>query len=134
MLITPIPVEWSVPRKKIVQQGESFGDRLAKLREATGLSQRALGSQVGLSQRMVAYYEGRAALPPGHVLSALSDALGATVDELIGAKPIPVPRAHNQRLWRRFSQIEKLPVRDRKELFSVIDAYLERNRLIQRAS
>jgi transcriptional regulator with XRE-family HTH domain len=124
-----------VPRKKIVQpEGSHFGERLASLRKAAGLSQSAIGRQIGASQRMIAYYESRAALPPGHVLAALAAALGTTVDELMGNKPARTSKkASNQRLWRRFAQIEQLPLRDRKELFSVIDAYLERHRL-QRAS
>jgi transcriptional regulator with XRE-family HTH domain len=125
-----------VPRKKIVQpEANNFGERLATMRQAAGLSQRALGAQVSLSQRMIAYYEGRAALPPGYILAALAEVFGTSADELMGAKPARArsPHQRNQRLWRRFAQIEKLPVRDRKELFNVIDAYLERHQLVQRA-
>src|SRR3974390_189878 len=106
-------MERSVPRKKTVQpRDDSFGQRLIALRKAAGLSQRALGVQINLSQRMIAYYEGRDALPPGHVLSALAEVFSVSVDELVGAKPAgaQVPRKRNQRLWRRFAQIEKLPL------------------------
>jgi transcriptional regulator with XRE-family HTH domain len=127
---------FSVPRKKIVQhEGVHFGERLASLRKTAGLSQSEIGRQIGASQRMIAYYESRAPLPPGHVLAALAAALNTTVDELMGNKPArpSKKKPSNERLWRRFAQIEQLPLRDRKELFSVIDAYLERHRL-QRAS
>jgi transcriptional regulator with XRE-family HTH domain len=128
-----------VPRKKSVQPEHSFGDRLASLRQAAGLSQRQFAKQTGVTQRMIAYYEGRAALPPGHVLTAFAEALGVSADELLGKKPARAaarssPSRAQPRLWQRFSQIEKLPLRDRKELFNVIDAYLERHRLIQKAS
>ncbi len=128
-----------MPRKKSVEPENSFGDQLASLRAAAGLSQRQLAKQSGVSQRMIAYYEGRAALPPGHVLTMFAEALGVSVDELLGNKPARTPtrsspRRAQPRLWQRFSQIEKLPLRDRKELFNVIDAYLERHRLIQKAS
>lgn len=119
-----------------MQPEQSFGDRLATMRRAAGLSQRQLATQTGVSQRMIAYYEGRAPLPPGHVLAVFADALGASVDELLGnkvTKPAAARRTH-PRLWQRFRQIEKLPTRERKELFSVIDAFLERNRLIREAS
>lgn len=122
-----------MPRKKSVQPEHSFGQRLAVLRQAAGLSQRQLAKQTGISQRMIAYYEGRAALPPGHALTVFAEALGTSVDELAGKKPIKssaAGRAH-PRLWQRFRQIEKLPLRERKEVFSVIDAYLERHRLSQ---
>jgi transcriptional regulator with XRE-family HTH domain len=131
-------LEGSVPRKKSVKPDQSFGARLASLRHAAGLSQSQFGKQTGVSQRMIAYYEGRAALPPGHVLTVFAEALGVSVDELVGKKPPraahPSPRRTHPRLWQRFSQIEKLPLRDRKELFNVIDAYLERHRLVQKAS
>jgi transcriptional regulator with XRE-family HTH domain len=123
----------SVPRKKSVQPEQSFGQRLAAMRQAAGLSQRQLAKQTGISQRMIAYYEGRAALPPGHALTVFAEVLSVSVDELAGTrpiKPLAAGRSH-PRLWHRFRQIEKLPLRERKELFSVIDAYLERHRLAQ---
>jgi transcriptional regulator with XRE-family HTH domain len=119
-------------RKKLVASGnDSFGRRLAALRTEAGLSQRAFAKQAGLSQRMVAYYEGRATPPPGHVLAALADVLGTSTDGLLGlAKPLaPSPRKSHPRLWLRFRQIEKLPTAERKQLFSVIDAFLERHQL-----
>lgn len=118
-----------------MQPDQSFGDRLAAMRKAAGLSQRQLATQTGVSQRMIAYYETRAPLPPGHVLTLLSEALGSSVDELVGAKalkPSAARRAH-PRLWQRFQQIDKLPARERRELFTVIDAFLERHRLTQLA-
>jgi transcriptional regulator with XRE-family HTH domain len=125
-----------VPRKKSIQPAEGhFGERLLALRREAGLSQRALQKLCGVSYRMIAYYEARAALPPGHVLTALAEALGVSVDELVGKRPArAAAKSSPRRLWQRFSQIEKLPLRDRKELFNVIDAYLERHRLIQKAS
>lgn len=83
---------------------------------------------------MIAYYEKRDALPPGHVLSALADALSITVDELVGNEP-PKPlrkSSASRRLQRRLQQLEKLPLKDRKALLAIIDTYLERNRLLQR--
>jgi len=83
---------------------------------------------------MIAYYEKREALPPGHVLSALAEALAITVDELVGnehAKPVRRSTS-SRRLQRRLQQLEKLPLKDRKALLAIIDTYLERHRLLQR--
>jgi hypothetical protein len=33
------------------------------------------------------------------------------------------------KLWRRFSQVEKLPNPERKQIVQVIDAFLEREKL-----
>jgi len=42
------------------------------------------------------------------------------------------PKPSNQRLWRRFRQIEKLPVRERRQLLAIVDAILERPELVMR--
>jgi transcriptional regulator with XRE-family HTH domain len=129
----------SVPRRSNLPTNptDSFGDRLASLRTAAGLSQRQLEKVSGVSHRMIAYYEKRPTLPPGHVLPALADALGCSVDELVGTKPPKAPpssrRTSSRRLMRRLQQLEKLPLKDKKELLSIIDTYLEKNRLTQRA-
>jgi transcriptional regulator with XRE-family HTH domain len=127
-----------VPRKKSPPPKEegSFGNRLASLRQAAGLSQRQLEKLSGVSNRMIAYYEKRSALPPGHVLAALADALGSSVDELVGKKqPARAPRKTTSRpLLRRLEHLEQLPLKDKRELLGIIDTYLERHRLAQRAS
>ena len=87
---------------------------------------------------MVAHYESRAALPPGHVLAALAEALGSSVDELVGKKPAAKAKSlrtpASRRVLQRLRQVEKLPLRDKRELLGIIDTYLERNRLLNKAS
>lgn len=48
-----------MPRRKtqLKEPSESFGNRLARLRQAAGYSQRDLARELGISQRMVVYYE-----------------------------------------------------------------------------
>jgi transcriptional regulator with XRE-family HTH domain len=126
-----------MPRKASPISNVHFGDRLAELRRAAGLSQRALAKISGVSARMIAYYEGRGALPPGHILSTFAEALGVTVDELVGTKKqksAGKKSAASRPLLRRLEQLEKLPLRDKRELLSIIDTYLERHRLLQKAS
>ena len=43
---------------------ERFGERLAKLRQTAGFSQRDLAAEIGISQRMIAYYEKETQHPP----------------------------------------------------------------------
>lgn len=128
----------SVPRKKPTPPPDThFGQRLAQLRQEAGLSQRALEKLSGVSHRMIAYYEGRDALPPGHVLTALAKTLQVSVDDLLGPKPAKKRAgsgAASRPLLRRLQQLEQLPLRDKRELLSIIDTYLERHRLLQKAS
>ena len=126
-----------MPRDKSPEPDEGhFGQRLADLRRGAGLSQMALAKVSGVSRRMIAHYENRGALPPGHVLAALAEALGTSVDELVGKKTVRVQTKtqSSRRLLRRLQQMEKLPLKDKRELLGIIDTYLERNRLLQKAS
>lgn len=62
---------------------EGFRPRLARLRQTHGLTQDELATAVGLSNRMVAYYEREDALPPGQVLADLARPLKVTTDDLL---------------------------------------------------
>ena len=63
---------------------EGFGSRLASLRKAAGFTQVELAAEVGMTQRMVAYYEAPGAQPPAHLLPQLAQVLGVSVDVLLG--------------------------------------------------
>lgn len=121
-----------MPKRKmqLTGKGESFGEQLARLRQAAGLSQRDLAAEVGISQRMVAYYEKQTAHPPTHLLALLAKALGVSADQLLGIKEVKSNgRTRDNRLWRRFSQVEQLPQSQRKQIVQILDAFLEREKL-----
>jgi len=121
-----------MPKRKMRVNGksESFGAQLARLRQEAGLSQRDLAAEVGISQRMIAYYEKQTAHPPTHLLAILAKALGVSADQLLGIKEVKSNgRSRDNRLWRRFSQVEQLPQSQRKQIVQILDAFLERDKL-----
>jgi len=114
---------------------EDFGERLARLRKARGYTQTELGEILGLSQRMMTYYEREEGRPPAHLLGQMAEALGVSVEELLGLKPVadkPAPR--NTRLWRKLREIEKLPASDRKAVIKLVDGLLARQKLNSRGT
>jgi transcriptional regulator with XRE-family HTH domain len=124
--------EFIMPKRKMLleQSKETFGERLAGLRHAAGFSQRDLAAEIGISQRMVAYYEGETDYPPTHLLPVLAKALGVSADELLGLeKSKDNGRHQDNRLWRRFSQVEKLPTPQRKQIVQILDAFLGREKV-----
>ena len=117
-----------MPKRKMqLKKGEeTFGERLERLRKAAGYSLRELAADVGISHRMLVYYEKHSENPPAHLLPQLAKALGATADQMLGLeKEKRNGRVRDTKLWRRFSQLEKLPPAERKPIVQVLDAFLK---------
>ena len=118
----PVP---SARKARVLQ--ETFGHRLARLRKARGLSQTALGKQIGISKRMVVYYEVESDRPPAHLLAAVAKALAVSIDDLMGAGHLPSePVEVDVRVWRRFQRLQALPPDDRKMVLKLLDSLLDR--------
>jgi transcriptional regulator with XRE-family HTH domain len=111
-----------------------FGKRLAYFRKAKGLTQGELGEKVGVSYRVIAYYEGETKYPPSRIIVPLSKALGITTDELLGVKKTKNdfdPR--NASLWRKLKVVENLPKKDQKAILHYIEM-VTKNREVDQKS
>jgi transcriptional regulator with XRE-family HTH domain len=116
--------------KKTKTETAAFGARLTELRKAAGFTQQDLAAEIGVSRRMIAYYEVQSEHPPTHLLPAIAKALHVSTDELLGLAPVKrAPRAKDSRLQRRLQQIEKLPPEERRQVLQVVDAFIERGQL-----
>jgi len=110
---------------QLKQGGESFGPRLARLRQAGGYSQRELAAEIGISHRMIAYYEKEAGHIPIDLLPLLATTLRVSADQLLGIEETKTNgRTRDTRLWRRFAQVEKLPPAQRRPIVQLLDAFL----------
>ena len=119
-----------MPKKLDLNNSESFGERMAKLRNAAGYSQRDLARETGISQRMIAYYEKQAKYPPTHLMPILVKALGTSADELLGIKKVNTNgRKKDMRLWRRFNQIEKMVSKEKRQILQILDTFIENEQL-----
>lgn len=119
--------------KAKIDNQESIGQRIARLRTECGFTQRDLARETGISHRMIAYYE-KQANPPTHVLPTLAAALGVTTDQLFGIEKIKVEKNKDMRLWRRFSQIEKLDNTEKRKIMQLLDTFIENEQLKQNAA
>lgn len=114
------------------ENGNGFGARLASLRKAAGFTQVELAAELGVSQRMVAYYEGPNAAPPANLLPQIATALGVSIDALFGLdtqKRRLVKQDGDSRLRRRLLAIEKLEAADKRQVLQLLDAFIERGQL-----
>jgi transcriptional regulator with XRE-family HTH domain len=112
---------------------ENFGERLAQLRKAAGYTQVELAAEVGITQRMVAYYEVPNAQPPAHLLPQLAQALGVSVDVLLGrAEPRRPKKLATNRLERRLMEIERLDPKAKRQITQLLDTFIEGEKLKRR--
>lgn len=87
--------------KKIVLPPAHFGTRLAALRKSAGYTQVELAEAIGISQRMVSYYEKTDDHPLAKLLRHFSAALDVSADELLGTH---VAKTQSNRKVNRKSQ------------------------------
>lgn len=121
-----------VGRRKKVESPDraAFGDRLRQLRKSQALTQTELGERMGISQRLVAYYEAQGGSPSPELLVRFAEALGVSTSELLGvtSRASERPNPDSVRLWRRFRRVQELPEGDRKTIFRMIDTFVEGSR------
>lgn len=129
-------VTWSaVMAKQKNPEVAGFGARLKALRTAAGYTQDELASEVGVSRRMIAYYEGETEYPPTALLPRLAQALKISADELLGIAPLrKAAKPGNIRLQRRLQQIEALGPTEKRQVLQVLDAFIERGKLKKKAA
>jgi len=116
-----------MPQRKTLtkKEGESFGERLAKFRRASGYSLRELAAELEVSPRMLVYYEKHADHHQAALWPRLAKVLGVSSDQLFGIENVKEnSQGRDTKLWRRFSQLEKLPPARRKPIVQVIDAFI----------
>ena len=113
--------------KYVNENLSDFGKRLAQLRKEAGYTQKELADEIDSTRRVIAYYETESGHPPASLLVDLAKALNVTTDELLGVTPTTQKTAKkaDNRLQRRFQQMEKLPTKDRRQLIQVIDTFLK---------
>jgi transcriptional regulator with XRE-family HTH domain len=124
-----------MPRRIKGDVPNGFGVRLAALRKQAGMSQSALAREIGISQRMMAYYEGPSAFPPANLLPGIARTLGVSVEALLGTETAKrKTKAVDTRMQRRLQQIASLPPEERRQIMQLVDAFIERDQLKRRAS
>jgi len=102
-----------------------LGQHIADARLHAGLTQTELASRVGVSQRVIAYWEREAVSLRPDQIDALADALTITADDLLGRQssrprgPGPVGRAK-----RLFDSISRLPRHQQEKIISILEPFV----------
>jgi transcriptional regulator with XRE-family HTH domain len=114
---------------------QGFGELLAQARKAAGFTQQEFADAMGISRRMVVYYEGQEAPPLAVFLAAAVDVLGLSADELLGLQSgkqaMAAPPA-SAKIARRLVALEALAPAEQRQAVELLDALIERAKLKSR--
>ena len=111
-------------RPALKPRGE-YGQHLVALREAAGLTQQALAGKLGVHPSNIGFWERWNKPPRGDIIPRLADALGVSVDELLGTTPPKSRPAPKGRLHEAFEAAAKLPRRQQARIVQVVEALLK---------
>ena len=110
----------------------NFGKRLKEIRKAKGLTQDQLAELLNTSQRMIAHYERQNNRPRIDKIKAIAEALNVPIEELVGSEVKTIKKASEEEIsysiMKRVKIIEKLPLRDQRAIFRLINSLANKNK------
>jgi transcriptional regulator with XRE-family HTH domain len=98
----------------------TFGLRLASLRKEKKIAQGELAKAVGIHANVLGRYEREEAKPSIDMAAKLADALGVSLDYLIGKTDIEM----DMELRDKILTIQRLPSEERQHVIFAIDAMI----------
>jgi len=126
-MLCPLPSnQESLPQMAI--RGQKFlqdvGKRLKELRKAQGLTQTQLAELLGISQQLVAFYEGGHQRIAIDLLPDVARLLGVSVEELLGLSQSPARRGPTPKFQQQLERINRLPRSKQRFVMEMLDAVL----------
>ena len=98
----------------------TLGEHIMLLRKQKGLSQAALGKQIGTSGDIIGRYERNIMTPSIDVIMKISDTIGVSIDYLAGKTNLELDKTTIKRL----EEISTLSEENKSFLFRMIDMAL----------
>ena len=103
-----------------------IASRLKTLREAAGLSQRELARRIGQDQSNIRFWESTGKIPRSDTLVPIAEALGVSVEELLGQPKSKSKSKPGGRLGEAFESVSRLPRRQQQKIIEVVEALVEK--------
>lgn len=104
---------------------KALGARIAQLRNDQGLTQAELGEQVGETQQQIASFEVGRRRVPVSLLPELAQALGVSIETLVGKEPKPGKRGPSPKLQQQLERLGRLPKSQQQIVSKMLDAVLK---------
>jgi transcriptional regulator with XRE-family HTH domain len=120
-----MPKRATISKLPMNDDGESVGQRLARLRKERGFTQVGLAEQLGTGQSLITAYETDRRALSAEMAVQLAIALDVSTDDLLRPKAAKRKRTKpSLKVMRRMEQIEKLPDNKQSFILSALDSML----------
>jgi len=107
---------------------DSFGKKLREAREAKSFSQAELARQISSHHSIIGKYERDEVKPTVDVIKKLADVLDTTISYLMGETDNN-NAFKDPEMFKRISDIESLPEKDRECLLLTVDNFIKATKL-----
>ena len=99
-----------------------FGDRLFRITRSKKITFKELGAKIGISNRMVTYYQTNEMGPPLEILKRMASTLDVTLAYLVDESPLKIVRDDNvsPTVRKHIDTLKKLPLQEQKPIFHMI--------------
>ena len=120
-----MPKRATITKPPLDYDGETIGQRLARLRKERGYTQVGLAEKTGTSQVLISAYETDRAALSAEMAVRFALALEVSTDELLHPNVKKKSTAKpSLKVMRRLEQIEKLPENKQSFILSALDSML----------
>lgn len=102
-----------------------LGSKIVELRKKKDLSREDLGKLVGTSGAVIGRYERQEITPSVEIANKIALALGVSLDFLVGNVELEL----NDTLMEKVKEVNKMSDKDKDYVFTLIDAFIARNKL-----
>lgn len=102
----------------------ALGQRVAERRKAQGVTQAELAARLGISQQLVASYEGGRRRLPVALLPAVAQQLAVSVETLLGLANGASRRGPTPKFQRHLEQLSRLPRARQRFVLDMLETVL----------
>ena len=110
-------------------QNNILGTNIRRLRKSKGWTQFDLADKLKCTQGIITAYETGKKYPSHKRLVTIAKLFDVPFEQLIGEKPLEKTEpVKNPKLLKKFEELQKLPPADRRAVFKMIDALIEKRK------
>jgi transcriptional regulator with XRE-family HTH domain len=102
-----------------------ISNKITELRKQKNWSQYELSKQINVSREIIGRYERGEALPSIEIAKKMADAFEVSLDYLAGS----IENQLSKSTLGKVEEIEKLPIEEKKMVYSFLDAFITKNKM-----